>query len=109
MFSNVIKKAKFLRWFDFGLFSRFVFFIFLGFVLGNFFQTACLPFLIHLNGFLPNLFLFFSLVVYESLNHLVYAYVVKQPESVFGFWNLTNVLKMGWCLGFFTDAFKVGS
>jgi len=90
------KKNLWQRFFDLSLF-----FLLFGFVNGNLFGT----FLQFLRQYFiwDGLIIMFTLLIIEAIN---LTYFVCRPKP----WvRLLNFYKMGLLLGFFTDAFKVGS
>lgn len=82
-------------------FSFSLFLLFLGFVFGNLFGTFLNFFRTYIiwDGFIMML----SLVLIEVLNY------VSFTATCHTLWRSLNFLKIGLLLGFFIDAFKVGS
>jgi hypothetical protein len=97
-------------------FSSAIFFLFSGFVAGNLFGTflPAIRVLIPWDGFILVSFLFFveviSYIRYQSEGRfflLLWQFPFSYKKRVF--WKNFNFLKIGLLLGFFIDAFKVGS
>ena len=94
-------------------FSTAIFFFFLGFLFGNLFGSLLSIFkeIVFWNGIITIIVLAFM----ELINYIIY----HSPEHVFFGFNLffeknllsrsLNFFKIGLMLGFFVDAFKVGS
>ena len=97
-------------------FSSAIFFLFTGFLAGNLFGTFLngIRILIPWDGFIVALFLFFVELISYIRYHTegrVFFFLWKFPFSYKKrlFWKNLNFLKIGLMLGFFIDAFKVGS
>lgn len=97
-------------------FSSSIFFLFLGFLVGNLFGTFlnAIRAVLYWDGFIVLLLLFFI----EIVSYITYH---KEGRTFFLFWRFPfiyqkrlfwkcfNFFKIGLLLGFFIDAFKVGS
>lgn len=96
-------------------FSNAIFFLFLGFLFGNLFCT----FLTNIRFFFWDGFIILNFIFFlEIINYIVYH---KKGRFFFFFWTISlhfretffwknfNYFKIGFLLGFFIDAFKVGS
>lgn len=85
-------------------FSFSLFFLFLGFVSGNLFGTFLTFFRAYIiwDGFIMML----GLVLVEFLNYVSFTHLNGQRKTTR---RRLNFLKIGLLLGFFIDAFKVGS
>ena len=97
-------------------FSSAIFFLFSGFLVGNLFGTFLPPIrlLLPWDGFIVILFLFFvEIISYIRYHHpgRFFLFMWKFPfySGKELFWKNFNFLKIGLLLGFFIDAFKVGS
>lgn len=97
-------------------FSSAIFFLFSGFLGGNLFGTFLngIRILVPWDGFIVASFLFFveilSYIRYHSKNRfflILWKFPFSYRKRVF--WKNFNFLKIGLMLGFFIDAFKVGS
>ena len=98
-------------------FTLALFFLFSGFLFGNIFGT----FLVFIRKFVPwdGLIITITIFVMEIISYFRYhnkrnsifnsKYRLIKPLSVSKLWKNLNYLKIGLMLGFFIDAFKVGS
>lgn len=96
-------------------FSLGIFFLFLGFLLGNIFGTFLNIFRNYLiwDGLIVFFIIFFCEIVNyhiytkkKKLSH-IFTWPFKFPVAIF--WKFLNYFKIGILFGFFIDAFKVGS
>ena len=97
-------------------FSSAIFFLFSGFLGGNLFGTFLngIRILIPWDGFIVALFLFFVELISYIRYHTEGRFFLVLWKFPFSyqkriFWKNLNFLKIGLMLGFFIDAFKVGS
>ena len=81
--------------------------IFSSFFFGNLFATVLNQLRNYLNWD-PLIFLFFIIVI-EKLNSIIYSKTKNFNKLLFYFLKFLNSLKIGFLLGLFIDAFKVGS
>ena len=97
-------------------FSLMLFCLFLGFIFGSIFGTFLntLRYFFIWDGFI----IFVLLTFFEFLNYIVYhakkrlflnIFYFDSFEKTKNFWKFINLCKIGMLLGFFIDAFKVGS
>jgi hypothetical protein len=97
-------------------FASSIFFLFFGFLTGNLFGT----FLNAIRGFLPwdGLIVLVVLVIIEIISYITYHSNRRPFLSIWQFrnfsksavfWKSLNYFKIGLLIGFFIDAFKVGS
>ena len=89
----------------FGIFSEIIGYLFIGYVLGNAFGTV-LAFLKVPSGADMGV-LFFLLIVFEKIGKFVYS--SSESVQLEQHLKILNCGKNGILLGFFIDAFKVGS
>nr|YP_009105915.1 hypothetical chloroplast RF20 [Microthamnion kuetzingianum]AIT94733.1 hypothetical chloroplast RF20 [Microthamnion kuetzingianum] len=120
-----IRFAKFIKRFFFETknkylffkkyFSLGIFFLFLGFLLGNIFGTFLNLFRNYLiwDGLIVFFLIFFCEIVNyniytkkKKLSH-IFTWSLKFPGAIL--WKFLNYFKIGVLFGFFIDAFKVGS
>lgn len=115
-FQKILIKLKEKFFFFQTSFSSSIFFLFLGFLFGNLFGTFLntIRSFISWDGFIVLILLFFV----EIISYITYH---KEGRSFFLFWKFPffykkrlfwkcfNFFKIGILLGFFIDAFKVGS
>lgn len=85
-------------------FTTNILYLFIGFITGSAFGTFFLSF-IRLSGLWDGAIIFLLLVWFEQIGKRVYQPTYKQKETL----KLINCWKTGVILGFFIDAFKVGS
>lgn len=93
-----------------------LFFLFFGFLLGNLFGTflQSIRLIFHWDGFIVGGVLFcielLSYIMYHRKGRSFFL-IWRVPFTFrqFKFWRSVNYLKIGLLLGFFIDAFKVGS
>lgn len=85
-------------------FTTNILYLFIGFITGSAFGTFFLSF-IRLSGLWDGAIIFLLLVWFEQIGKRVYQPTYKQKEAL----KLINCWKTGVILGFFIDAFKVGS
>lgn len=115
---NIKKKLKIIK----HNFVLYIFLLFLGFVCGNIFGTFLIFFrnLINWDGFI----IILLIIKIEFINYLIYnknikhfnflqikilEFFFKKCKITFLPIKILNFYKIGLLLGFFTDAFKVGS
>lgn len=115
-FQNILISFKEKFFFFQNSFSSSIFFLFFGFLVGNLFGTFlnAIRAFIYWDGFIVLILLFFI----EIISYITYH---KEGRSFFIiwrfpflyqkrlFWKCVNFFKIGLLLGFFIDAFKVGS
>lgn len=97
-------------------FSSAIFFLFSGFLMGNLFGTFLngIRSFIPWDGFIVAIFLFFVEILTYIRYHIKGRFFLLLWKFPFSykkriFWKNLNFLKIGLMLGFFIDAFKVGS
>jgi hypothetical protein len=115
---NIKKKLKIIK----NNFVLYIFLLFLGFICGNIFGTFLIFFrnLINWDGFI----ILLLIIKIELINYLIYNKNIKNFKflqiKILNFFfkrfkinllsiKIFNFYKIGLLLGFFTDAFKVGS
>ena len=116
--STITKDLQIKLFFFKSFFSNALFSLFFGFLVGNLFGTSLntIRSFISWDGFIISLILFSM----EFLNSVLYKSFLKEKEKLtqlypspslllFLNWKSINILKIGVNLGFFIDAFKVGS